>query len=102
MTPSGASTYTIEITARNPEPTPDRLKFLYFDFDTYDYIAHADLAVDGESLHRDLIFLVADNYSGPYTTVNRYRAECALIILYLCGISAILLLDSRRQTCYNK
>lgn len=102
VTPSGASTYTIEITARNPEPTPDRLKFLYFDFDTYDYIAHADLAVDGESLHRDLIFLVADNYSGPYTTVNRYRAECALILLYLCGISAILLLDSRRQTCYNK
>lgn len=102
VTPNGNATYTIEITARNPEPTPDRLKFLYFDFDTYDYIAHADLSVNGESLHRDLIFLVADNYSGPYTTVNRYRAECALILLYLCGISAILLLDSRRQTCYNK
>ena len=30
------------------------------------------------------------------------KKNTGLILLYLCGISAILLLDSRRQTCYNK
>lgn len=92
--PDGSTEYTIELTAAS-EDAPDRLNFIYYDFDTYDYISGADLGINGQNLHRDLIFMVTNNYSGAYTTPTRYAAACAGLILLPALLSGLLLTDYR-------
>ena len=94
VTPSGPTEYTIELSGIG-SGISDCLNFIYFDFDTYDYISGAELCIDGQSLHRDLIFLVDYSYNGPYTTPARYMAASTILILFLLGLSVLLLTEKR-------
>ncbi len=94
VTPAGSSAYTIEISRADNVPlnAKDRLDFLYFDFDTYDYIEGGTLSVDGKSLDRDMLFMVNYSYTGPYTTPGRYIAVCAAL---MAGLILLLLILGR-------
>ena len=60
------------------EEAPSRLRefAIFWILDTYDYIAHADLSVNGEKACTGISFFWwPTTTGGPYTTVNRYRAN---------------------------
>ena len=97
IVPKKETTYTIEISKSDNAPThaTDRIGFVYFDFSVWDYIENAELSVNNENIHRDLIFTVRHNHLGTYTTTFRYLVYCAGVTTLLTCIAILLLFEKR-------